>query len=833
MGASDELRAITRVLERERQARKAAERVLEERSRELYSANERLQELTQKLERKVVDRTAELAVRNSILGALLENIEAGFLFESESEKSILTNRRLSTLFRLTDEGTMATERFVERVKEQFVEPGEFAAWTLERSSRGSDQGSKEWKLRDGRWIRQRYVPLYLMNRYEGDLWMYSDLTDEHVLEEAREQAEQAAEAKSAFLANMSHEIRTPLNGIIGMNRLLIDEALNQTQMQYARSVEESAELLLRIINDILDFSKIEAGKMELELVDFSLREVIDGVASLVHVRAINRELDFNAIYDPKMQDRLIGDPGRLQQVLLNLTSNAVKFTEEGLVSLSVQGLGLDESGKYVVKFAVEDTGIGMSEEQIALLFQPFTQADPSFSRRYGGTGLGLAISRNLVALMGGVVRLESSLGKGSVFTVEIPFDIEESHSEKGIFESVAEHCLVTSANEIQRESLASMMRCEGISTSTAANAEESRELMASQESDQRWLWVISIDGMTAGEIASLPRWLEERKGALLPILLFQSQRPSEMKSFARCEIMGLPVGRKALVRRAASLLGLRRPGERAETRIEDVDLNTRFDGNRILLAEDNVTNQRVARATLENMGAKVDVAANGLEALRMVDHLPYDLVLMDINMPEMDGVTACRRIREMGINTPIVALTANAMKGDREGFMDAGMDGYLSKPLIREALVEMLSRMLEGGTVEVLDSDNEALAVTDRDPVLDMDKLVETLGGDRAMAELVCEEFRNSYKESLTKGIQALEEDRLLDAVSSFHKLVGSSYATNAMRLAKAASILEVALKEGRDDKTFFQKGVELVNTEARKLDERLKSVMEDLGNEK
>ena len=821
--SSDEVAALEKILHRERQARKEAERLLEERSRALWNANEKLKALAESLERRVDQRTRQLATQNSLLAALLENIESGILFEAEEGQGLLVNRRLSELFGVAhgfvERAALSNRQFAEVIRHRFRDGDGFVEVTSSLDSTAEPRVNDEWELRDGRWIRRSCIPLYLDEEYKGAFWVYDDITDQRILEESRRVAEEAAEAKSVFLANMSHEIRTPLNGIIGMNRLLIDEALNQKQMQYAKGVEESAEILLRIINDILDFSKIEAGKMELEIVEFSMKELIDGVVGLVQVKAINQGLGFNVIYDPGMLDRLQGDPGRLQQVLLNLASNAVKFTEDGDVSIILEASERDEKGRLRVRIKVEDSGIGMSSEALAALFQPFAQADASFGRRFGGTGLGLVISRSLLDLMDGKIEVKSELGRGSTFSVEVPLFPASSPAQRGVFVQAKERCLVTACSLRQRQSLSSVMRCEGLDTQETGSIDEAVKLLLQLGAIERVLWILSFDDVSAAEVSRVPRILAELGDRVIPLLLFKSQNMKEVSSFGSKEVMGLPVSRKALLFRAGSLLGLQGLGDEDGLLVGGERQHVRFENFRVLLAEDNVMNQRVGRATLENMGVSVDVAANGHEALRMLDHIPYDLVLMDIRMPEMDGVEATRRIREMGISIPVVALTANAMKGDRERFLGAGMDAYLSKPLMRDQLIEVLSLVMEGKVMFSAMEKPRPDGVED-DLVVNRAQLADMLGGDWELVGTVLRDYRRQVMEGVPLIRESAEAGHWREATALAHKLAGSSYSAQGLRLAKALSSLEVALRNGVNDMLRLAPMLEAIEFESLQIDQ-------------
>jgi signal transduction histidine kinase/CheY-like chemotaxis protein len=700
MGGED-LAALKSILERERKARKVSEKFLEDRSRELHHANERLRRLTASLEDDVKARTSELAFRNSILGAMLENINSGFLFESFEDGKILTNEYLVRFLGLdpVKVSRISGKRdFTSLLGGVIVKFPEFEEWTSRLTSGEAATASKDWEISGGKWVRQRYIPIHLDGIFLGQFWMYTDLTDEKELQKARLRAEEATKAKSAFLANVSHELRTPLNGIIGMNRLLLDEKLTPIQTQQAETVGESAELLLRIVNDLLDFSRIEARNIELESSEFSLAETVDSVAAICLSKAVDKGLEMNVIYDPSIPDILVGDSTRLRQILLNLLNNAIKFTEKGHVCLTMKRVGESAEGQVEIRFSVEDTGIGIGEGDFAALFEPFVQVDQPVTQNYGGTGLGLAIASDLAKLFNGKIEVRSEIGEGSEFAFQASFLLSQANeltdSRGGDLGGGRNFkCLISADSKLQGKSLESMLISEGFETRLAVDADEGLSIMKRSSETQRWVWIIGVNAVGCKGIYDQ---FNNTKGAIKRVsFLFMAPEGRESKWIGNRETGKLvtPFTRKSLMNAVDRLMGSKRFEK--ETKAADGQGQVAWlDSKRILLVEDNLINQQVGLMTLESLGASVDIASNGFESIRMLEHFPYDIVLMDINMPGINGMDTCKRIREMGISVPIVALTANAMKGDRERFLDVGMDGFLSKPLMRDSLTEALSEIM-------------------------------------------------------------------------------------------------------------------------------------------
>ncbi len=637
------------------------------------------------------------------------------------------------------------------------------------------------------------------------------LTMNRDLMHARNLAQSATRAKNEFLANMSHEIRTPLNGVIGMSELLLDTPLTATQRDYAEAARDSAHALLTVINDILDFSQVESGRLELDLREVDLRDTVEDVARLLSIQAHGKGLETKVRIDSILPDRVRGDAARIRQILLNLGGNAIKFTRKGEVSLDLQVLHTDAEGTRI-RCDIRDTGIGIPPDRLNSLFVPFTQVDSSTTRQFGGTGLGLSIVRRLVELMDGETGVESDLGRGSTFWFTARFGgverTEEPIPVPG--ELTGKRLLVVDDNLINRKVLmGQLLRC-GVEPSYAGSAEEGLDLLREAEAAGLPFDAALLDHeMPDCDGAELGKRIKAQE-ALAPtrlILLSSSGQVSDGPRFAALGFAGYllkPVTQSTLTDCLRLVLaGQNSVGTTpADSIITAQRLHRqRVRGKRdILLAEDNVVNQTVARRLLERLGYRVEVADNGNMAVQMWQAGRYDLILMDCQMPRLDGYEATGEIRRLESGTrriPIVALTAHALTGSEKACIDAGMDDFLSKPIDRAKLEACLERHLAvPGDTSVRGS--AGVDVFNALPATPVDwAALILLTGDEQSARDLATQYLETGRSNLEIITDALAQGNTDTLSKNAHEIRGASANVHARSSLIAAERLESAAKAG------------------------------------
>lgn len=840
---------------------------------ELERADGELRKYQEQLEDLVEQRTRELQETLREMEAIVENSLVGIMLLL-NRVAVKVNRRAAEIlnyspgemigkgvepYHLTQEDAARFEEIYYRrlAEQEFIH----IEYPLKRKD-----GSPCWCQLSGKAL----APPDLS---QGVIWVIDDITErrraQEALQLAREEADTANRAKGDFLAHMSHEIRTPMNAIIGMSHLALQTELTPRQLDYVEKIKSSAHSLLGIINDVLDFSKIEAGKLEMERIDFMLDEVLESLTSVTTLKAEEKGLELLFSVAPEVPPYLVGDPLRLGQVLINLANNAIKFTEKGEVVIRAEleeatgdkddtvgsggagdsggtgdsrgSSGAGDSGgpgtEVRLRFSVEDTGIGLTEEQMERLFQSFSQADGSTTRRYGGTGLGLAICKRLVEMMGGEIRVESKPGEGSVFSFTAGFGLSRKRCDRTLpsADLHAMRALVVDDNETSRQILEANLAGFHFQVETAPSGPDALDALerAAREGNPFDLVLMDWKMPEMDGIETSMRIKNNPGLARIPAILMVTAygREEVMQQASEAELDGFlikPVNQSVLFETILSIFGkeqTQRLRTAASGRAPDSSVLADIRGAHVLLVEDSVLNQQVASELLEAAGLRVSVAGNGREGVEAALDNPYDLVLMDIQMPEMDGLEATRLIRSHNRlkSLPIVAMTAHAMAGDREKSIKAGMNDHITKPIDPDELYATLLRWIEKGereapkTLEASETPGrraEEGARTDRPqlpqppnlheflpllelPGIEVEEGLRKVAGNTRVYLKVLKGFLADYREAASAVHAAMTEGRVEEAARTAHTIRGVAGNIGAEALFKVAGELELALKEG------------------------------------
>ena len=763
-----------------------------------------LEEHKRRLEERVEERTAELQRSRNTLQAILDSSPAFVSLKGLDGRYLMHNRRFAKLH------GRETQSLVGMRAEDLH--------TFEISERLNAQD--RIVISEGRAVRDQestvangVLRTFQMNKFPvhdeaGKIFAVGaiaiDVTD---LQHARHQAESATRAKSEFLANMSHEIRTPMNAILGMSHLALKSGLSPRQHNYVQKVERSAQGLLGVINDILDFSKIEAGKLDVEAIDFSLTDVMEHLAGLIGLKAEEKSLELLFTLPPHLPERLVGDPLRLGQVLTNLGNNAIKFTERGEVLVSIKLLERDAECVYL-RFAVRDTGTGMSEEQQQRLFRPFVQADASTSRRYGGTGLGLAISHHLVGLMGGQLGVQSQPGAGSTFFFDLRFGLSAAPAQTAPATlPAATRVLVVDDNDAARDVLVDMVQGLGLRADPARDGWDALLYAREAIEDGRPYALALVDwkmpGMGGIECArELLRIGAPHTPAVLMTTAFGRDELVEhivAGELAVSAVIGKPLTPDALRGAAAAAFG--EPGAAPAARVEPQRLTVpALHGARILLVGDNSINQELALELLSAAGMVVSVAGDGCQALEQLGQQSFDLVLMDCQMPVMDGYEATHAIRQrpQWQQLPIIAMTANAMSADRDAALAAGMNDHIAKPIDVHAMFETISRWVRPSP-RALPPPPAAVVQGALPELPGIDLSIgraSTQGNDRLYGRLL-RRFRDLYADFVPRFNAAQHSADRSSPMRLAHTLRAAAGSLGAVRVADLAGQLEKACAAG------------------------------------
>ena len=772
-------------LNHERKLRKDAERLLKEKKQELTELKDRLETEAQQHTCEIDRITREAKRAIGFMNALLANLQAGILVEDEQFTISHVNQTYCDMFGkdelpLIIEDTDGQAEF-NQIMSLFTDAREFLKTRNRCLSGMKIVTGKRLRLSDGRIIEQGYFPILVEDEkgetYNNHLWSFHDITESMQREEELAQAKEAAEAanrsKSQFLATMSHEIRTPMNGVLGMLHLLENTKLDKTQNRYISTATNSGEMLLRVINDILDFSKIEASKLVLETIPLDPSAMVEETAALMAKGAAEKGLELICSIDASVPKQIKGDPTRLRQILTNLTSNAIKFTESGHVALYTH------SYQDHISFGVVDTGIGLSPEQQQGVFEAFSQADSTHTRKYGGTGLGLAICRRLVESMGGELRLTSAKGVGSDFSFEIPLQVVDTPNPSRLQTRFPEDNRIlivdgcwANINVIRR--MLESWHVEDITEATTSAAAINAILLSQKDDNPYDTILLDANIAETGYREFVKAGNEPGRQGNTRIIIMQ---PVGKES--RCEYADSEISKPVLPSVLYNVL-LRSDDDPCfhNTTTEKPAVPVRsYGGRTLLLVEDNPTNQEVAQAILTGAGFAIDTVDNGAAAITSVKNRQYDIVLMDIQMPIMDGLEATKQIRSMGgsyTDLPIIAMTAHALTGDREKSLEAGMNGHVTKPIDTEILFAELAKWVKSGdtpeTMTESTTDNELPDL----PGVDLHAGLKRINGNWPAYRQILQNFARKNVDKADSIEELIRQGELNAAAKLAHSLKGS-----------------------------------------------------------
>ncbi len=793
-------------------------------------AGYRLHRASQLLEQRVEERTKE-AEDAQVFSELITNTIPDLIFvKNEKFEIISANNAFLNLYPPEKRDKVIGYTTVEDYAEEEAE--KFIAEDRKALKEGRAETFEDVTFPDGK-TRRLFTTKVRFHDSTGKKFVLAaahDVTDllnaQEQLERqtlelaaAKEKAEEATQLKSEFLANMSHEIRTPMNGIIGMTNLLLETDLNATQNTYARTSMGSAENLLQLVNDILDFSKIEAGKLELEIIPFDLQTLVEEVADLIAVKAQENDLEMLLRFAPDMPRYVMGDPGRVRQIFLNLASNALKFTEAGHVLIGVD-FEEGKDGQIEFRASVEDTGIGIPEDKQDYIFNKFNQADGSTTRKFGGTGLGLAICKELTHIMDGDIGVESTSGVGSTFWFTFQLEPDENAETRESLNFSTDlsgiKAIIVDDNKVAQDIAAEQMRAKNMDITIAASGDEGLKVIKDAATQGAPYQIGVLDYMMPGlDGIELAKAIKNDDALKDMSLLMISSAPSRGDNARMLDagfsgyltkpssghdiIMALSAIQSMREGKSEASLITRHMLREASTKKESTDTDVNFDGAQILLAEDNPTNQMVATAMLEKMGCHVTPAGNGLETVKLMKQRRFDLIFMDCNMPEMDGFEATQTIRKLEqreefTKTPIVAFTAYAMKGDDEKCYAAGMDDYITKPVKKQSVINVLQKWLSAKPQEN----------TDKEPAAEKENSGEheSNGIDQEILEqmkgLMGDKFGTMIEKYLEKSAKyiAQAEEALANGNAKLladltHPLKSSSASLGIIKVSELAASLE------------------------------------------